>query len=87
MKFSAVGMNSPLLISGNLAEYQSISSINSVIIGLAFIIFLLSIYLDKMIAVETLNTLLMVYFGRLLLIKNIFIFGVFNNFKYISGYN
>ncbi len=59
-----------------------------IIVGLAAVILVASVALDKMIGIETVNTIQIIVFSKLLYVQNdLLLSNHISSMKYISGYN
>lgn len=86
--FVSTGTNNPLIISKYPAYLKYFKLACYGILGIAVLILMLSIAYEKMIAIETINILQLIFFSRLLYVQNdLIVSDQIFNLRYIMGYN
>jgi|688.fasta_scaffold506864_1 hypothetical protein len=84
----SIGTNNPLIISSLGSAFNNFKIAAYIIVGLAGVILILSVAYDKMIGIETVNTIQIIVFSKLLYVQNdLLLSNHISSMKYISGYN
>lgn len=86
--FVSTGTNNPLIVS-NYPAYLKYFKIGCyIILGIVVLVLILSVVYEKMIAIETINILQLIFFTRLLYVQNdLIVSDQIFNLRYIMGYN
>lgn len=86
--FTSIGTNNPLIVSSLGSAFENFKIASYIIVGLAGLILVVSVAYDKMIGIETVNTIQMIVFSKLLYVQNdLLLSNHISSMKYISGYN
>ncbi len=84
----SIGTNNPLIISSLGSAFMNFKIASYIIVGLAGVILIGSVAYDKMIGIETVNTIQIIVFSKLLYVQNdLLLSNHISSMKYISGYN